>query len=49
MIEILSICPTNWKMDAAESFDFLSKLEKVYPLGEIIKNKSGKDTESRSE
>jgi 2-oxoglutarate ferredoxin oxidoreductase subunit beta len=36
MVEILSICPTNWKMNAAESFEFLAKLEKVYPVGEII-------------
>jgi len=40
MVEILSICPTNWKMNAAESFEFLAKLEKVYPVGEIIKNKN---------
>jgi len=37
MVEILSICPTNWKTDAKESFDFLSKLEKIYPVGEIVK------------
>ncbi|MCX6810897.1 MAG: thiamine pyrophosphate-dependent enzyme [Candidatus Berkelbacteria bacterium] len=49
MVEILSICPTNWKMNAAESFEFLAKLEKVYPVGEIIKNKSDKDSKSISE
>ena len=49
MIEILSICPTNWKMNAAESFEFLAKLEKIYPLGEIIKNKSVKDSASNAE
>jgi len=38
MIEILSICPTNWKTDAKGSFEFLSKLENIYSLGEIIKN-----------
>jgi 2-oxoglutarate ferredoxin oxidoreductase subunit beta len=37
MIEILSICPTNWKTDAAASFEFLKKLEDIYPVGEIIK------------
>jgi len=43
MVEVLSICPTNWKMSAMESFDFLAKMEKVYPVGEIIQNeKPGK-------
>ncbi len=37
MVEILSICPTNWKTDAAESFEFLAKLEKIYPVGEVKK------------
>ncbi|MCX6812725.1 MAG: thiamine pyrophosphate-dependent enzyme [Candidatus Berkelbacteria bacterium] len=37
-VEILSICPTNWKTNAKKSFDFLEKMEKVYPEGEIIKN-----------
>jgi len=40
MIEILSICPTNWKMDAKNSFKFLAELEKIYPVGEIINSKS---------
>ena len=35
MVEILSICPTNWKTNATESFEFLSKLEKIYPVGEV--------------
>lgn len=38
MVEILSICPTNWKMNAAESFNFLSKLEKIYPIGEMTRS-----------
>lgn len=38
MVEVLSLCPTNWKMNAKESFKFVSDLEKIYPLGEIIKN-----------
>lgn len=38
MVEILSICPTNWKTNAEESFEFLSKLEKVYPVGEMTKS-----------
>ncbi len=38
-IEILSICPTNWKTDAADSFEFLKNMEdkfpvQKYPLGE---------------
>lgn len=39
-VEILSICPTNWKTNAKESFDRLSEMEKYYKLGEI-KPKSG--------
>ena len=38
LVEILSICPTNWKTNAKESFEFLAKMEKVYSIGEIIKN-----------
>jgi len=34
-IEILSICPTNWKTDAQQSFDKLKEMEKYYPTGEI--------------
>ena len=34
-IEILSTCPTNWKTNAAESFDKLSEAEKYYHLGEL--------------
>lgn len=37
-LEILSICPTNWKTNAKESFNFLNKLEQEYPIGEVIKN-----------
>jgi len=42
LVEVLSICPTNWKTNAIESFDFLQKLEKIYPLGEVVKH--GKQT-----
>lgn len=45
MVEILSICPTNWKMDAAESFNFLAKLEKIYPLGEVRKLSAKKEVD----
>jgi len=34
-IEILSICPTNWKTDAEQSFERLKEMEKYYPIGEI--------------
>ena len=34
-VEVLSICPTNWKQDAKGCFDRLSSMEKYYPLGEI--------------
>lgn len=34
-LEVLSICPTNWKTNAPESFDRLSEMEKYYALGEI--------------
>ncbi len=35
-VEILSICPTNWKTDAKESFTKLKELENYYKLGEIV-------------
>ena len=34
-IEVLSICPTNWKMDAAACFDKISKLKSYYKTGEF--------------
>jgi len=36
-IEVLSVCPTNWKTDAQASFDKLKEMEKYYPIGEILK------------
>ena len=44
-VEVLSLCPTNWKMNAKESFDFLSKMESVYPVGEIINSSPEKPRE----
>lgn len=32
-VEILSFCPTNWKMDAIESIEWVEKMEKSYKLG----------------
>ncbi len=34
-VEVLSICPTNWKTDAKKSLDRLSELESFYRVGEI--------------
>lgn len=34
-LEVLSICPTNWKTNAAESFLRLEEMEKYYQIGEI--------------
>ena len=34
-VEILAMCPVNWKMTAQESLDFIKEMEKIYPLGEI--------------
>lgn len=34
-LEILSICPTNWKTNAIKSFKKLKEMEKYYPVGEI--------------
>ncbi len=34
-VEVLSICPTNWKTDAQESFNRLEKMQDYYKLGEI--------------
>lgn len=34
-VEILSICPTNWKTNAGESFARLSNMEKYYHLGDL--------------
>lgn len=35
-VEVLSICPVNWKKDAKESLEFLEKnMKKYFPLGEI--------------
>jgi len=40
-VEILSICPTNWKKDAKESFEFLEKyMEKYFTVGVINESKN---------
>lgn len=37
-VEVLSICPVNWKTNTEETFSFLSKMEKIYQVGEITRN-----------
>jgi len=34
-VEVLSMCPVNWKKKTQESLDFIEEMKKVYPLGEI--------------
>lgn len=34
-LEILSICPTNWKANAKKSFAILSEMESYFPVGII--------------
>jgi 2-oxoglutarate/2-oxoacid ferredoxin oxidoreductase subunit beta len=34
-IEVLSICPTNWRTNAKDSFARLKEMENYYPLGEV--------------
>jgi len=34
-VEILSMCPTNWKTNAKESLVTVKEMEKLYPLGEF--------------
>lgn len=34
-VEILSICPTNWKTNAHDSFERLKSIEQFYKIGEI--------------
>jgi 2-oxoglutarate ferredoxin oxidoreductase subunit beta len=44
MIEVLSICPTNWGLTAAEANDWLDKnMMPYYPLG-VLKHPEGKRT-----
>jgi len=36
-VEILSMCPVNWKTSTEESIDYIEKMKEVFPLGEIKK------------
>jgi 2-oxoglutarate ferredoxin oxidoreductase subunit beta len=33
-VEILSMCPVNWKTNTQESLDYVDTMSKVFPLGE---------------
>ncbi len=39
-VEVLAMCPVNWKTDAQGSIEFIEQMEKIYPLGEIKKEKN---------
>lgn len=34
-VEILSMCPVNWKTNPQESIDFIEDMKKIFPLGVI--------------
>ncbi len=43
-VEVLAMCPVNWKMNAVQSLEFIKEMEKVYKIGEIkIPKKAGND------
>jgi 2-oxoglutarate ferredoxin oxidoreductase subunit beta len=40
LVEVLSMCPTDWKLSTEQSVDFVNnEMKKVFPLG-VIKDKS---------
>lgn len=41
-VEILSICPINWKTNAKNSFDRLIEMEKFYHIGVLLNDKEEK-------
>jgi 2-oxoglutarate/2-oxoacid ferredoxin oxidoreductase subunit beta len=38
-VEILSPCPTNWKMSPKDSLEYVNKMQEVFPLGVFKDNK----------
>jgi 2-oxoglutarate ferredoxin oxidoreductase subunit beta len=43
LVEILSTCPTNWRMSALESWEWIDKtMTREYPLG-VIKDDAGRE------
>ena len=44
MVEILSPCPTNWKMSPAEAWKWIDEvMAKEFPLGVILDRKGEED------
>jgi 2-oxoglutarate ferredoxin oxidoreductase subunit beta len=41
-VEVLAMCPVNWKTNAQESLAFVEKMAKIYPLGEIHPSKENR-------
>ena len=37
-VEVLAMCPTNWKMSAVDSLKFVDKMQESFPLG-VFKDK----------
>jgi 2-oxoglutarate ferredoxin oxidoreductase subunit beta len=49
LVEILSGCPTNWKMSPKQAMDFIdSSMTGIFPLG-VIKDKTGYDEKQGEE
>jgi pyruvate/2-oxoacid:ferredoxin oxidoreductase beta subunit len=43
LVEVLSPCPTNWKMDPVAAYEWTDKeMTKIFPLG-VIKDITGYD------
>ena len=41
LVEILSMCPTNWKLTPIQALDFVDdKMKKVFPLG-VFRDRDG--------
>ncbi|KMY67458.1 2-oxoglutarate oxidoreductase [Desulfocarbo indianensis] len=49
LVEILSTCPTNWKMSPIKAMEYIDQsMSKVFPLG-VIKDKTGYDEKQGEE
>lgn len=42
-LEVLSICPTNWRMNAKQCFKKLDQIEETYKVGEFVGGSNGKN------
>ena len=39
LVEVLSPCPTNWKMSLQDSLNHIkTTVKEIFPLGEFVKN-----------